>query len=199
LLDSPLRHVTALGINMADAADDAPPPPPKQSSGFMGILTNGVGIFVLTLAAVIAGGFINAKLHPLPDLQLDKDGKIKAIVPVAAAPHGAEGGAGKVALYYAIDPPLVVNFEDGSAVRFLQITMEIMARDQKAIESVQKNIPLIRNNLLLLMSNRNYQSMMSREGKEKLRQEALTEIRAVQKKEGGPDVDDLLFTSFVVQ
>jgi flagellar basal body-associated protein FliL len=41
--------------------------------------------------------------------------------------------------------------------------------------------------------------MMSREGKEKLRQEALTEIRAVQKKEGGQDVDDLLFTSFVVQ
>jgi flagellar FliL protein len=199
LLDSSLRHVTALGINMADAADDALPPPPKQSGGFTGILTNGVGIFVLTLAAVIVGGFINAKLHPLPDLQLDKDGKIKAIVPVAAAGHGAEGGTGKVALYYAIDPPLVVNFEDGSAVRFLQITMEIMARDQKAIESVQKNIPLIRNNLLLLMSNRNYQSMMSREGKERLRQEALTEIRAVQKKEGGPDVDDLLFTSFVVQ
>jgi flagellar FliL protein len=77
--------------------------------------------------------------------------------------------------------------------------MEVMAHDQKAIDSVQKNIPMIRNNLLLLMSNRNYQSMMSREGKEKLRQEALTEIRAVQKKVGGADVDDLLFTSFVVQ
>jgi flagellar FliL protein len=183
---------------MADAADDAPPSPPKQSGGFMGTLMNGIGIFVLTLVAVIVGGSINAKLHPLPDLQLDKDGRIKAIVPVAAV-HGEEGGAGKVSVYYAIDPPLVVNFEDGSAVRFLQITMEIMAHDEKAIDSVQKNIPLIRNNLLLLMSNRNYQSMMSREGKEKLRQEALTEIRAVQKKVGGPDVDDLLFTSFVVQ
>ena len=184
---------------MAEAADDAPPSPPKPSGGFMGTLMNGIGIFVLSLVAVIVGGFINAKLHPLPDLQLDKDGKITAIVPVAAAHGGEEGGAGKGAVYYAIDPPLVVNFEDGSVVRFLQITMEIMAHDQKAIDSVQKNIPLIRNNLLLLMSNRNYQSMMSREGKEKLRQEALTEIRAVQKKEGGPDVDDLLFTSFVVQ
>jgi flagellar protein FliL len=184
---------------MADAADDAPPPPPKKSGGFMGTLINGLGIFALTLVAVIVGGFINAKLHPLPDLQLDKDGKIKAIVPVAAASHGEEGGAGKAAVYYAIDPPLVVNFEDGSAVRFLQITMELMAHDPKAIESVQKNIPLIRNNLLLLMSNRNYQSLMSREGKEKMRQEALTEIRAVQKKEGGMDIDDVLFTSFVVQ
>jgi flagellar FliL protein len=184
---------------MADAADDAPPPPPKKSGGFMGTLVNGIGIFVLTLGAVVAGGFINAKLHPLPDLQLDKDGKIKAIVPVAAASHGGEGDSGKGAVYFAIDPPLVVNFEDGSAVRFLQITMELMAHDQKAIDSVQKNVPLIRNNLLLLMSNRNYQTMMSREGKEKLRQEALAEVRAVQKKEGGLDIDDLLFTSFVVQ
>jgi flagellar FliL protein len=185
---------------MAEAADDSPPPPPApKSGGFMGTLVNGVGIFVLTLGAVVAGGSINAKLHPLPDLQLDKDGKIKAIVPVVVPGHGEDGGTAKPAVYYAIDPPLVVNFEDGSVVRFLQITMEIMAHDQKAIDSVQKNIPLIRNNLLLLMSNRNYQSMMSREGKEKLRQEALTEVRAVQKKEGSPDVDDLLFTTFVVQ
>jgi flagellar FliL protein len=183
---------------MADSADDTTPAPPKKSGGFMANLVNGIGIFVLTLIAVVVGGFVNAKLHPLPDLQLDKDGKIKAIVPVASASHGEEGGA-KTTLYYAIDPPLVVNFEDGSVVRFLQITMEVMAHDQKAIDGVQKNIPLIRNNLLLLMSNRNYQSMMSREGKEKLRQEALTEVRAVQKKEGSPDVDDLLFTSFVVQ
>jgi flagellar protein FliL len=185
---------------MADEADDAPPPPPKKSGGLMGTLVNGLGIFALTLAAVVFGGSINAKLHPLPDLRLDKDGKITAIVPAAAAKStGAEGGSGKPSLYYAIDPPLVVNFEDGSAVRFLQISMEIMAHDEKAIESVQKNIPLIRNNLLLLMSNRNYQSMMSREGKEKFRAEALAEVRGAQKKEGGPDVDDVLFTSFVVQ
>ena len=184
---------------MADAADDAPPPPPKKSGALLGTLVNGIGIFVLTLAAVVAGGFINAKLHPLPDLQLGKDGKIKAIVPVAVAAHGGEGEAGAASVYYAIDPPLVVNFEDGSAVRFLQIAMSVMAHDQKAIDSVTKNIPLIRNNLLLLMSNRNYQTLMSREGKEKLRQEALAEVRAVQKKEGGADIDDLLFTSFVVQ
>jgi flagellar basal body-associated protein FliL len=185
---------------MADEADDAPPPPPQKSGGFMGTMVNGLGIFALTLIAVVLGGFINAKLHPLPDLKLDKDGKITAIVPTVAGPKGAEGGgSGKPSVYYAIDPPLVVNFEDGSAVRFLQITMEIMAHDENTIESVKKNIPLIRNNLLLLMSNRNYQTMMSREGKEKLRDEALAEIRAVQKKEGGPDVDDVLFTSFVVQ
>lgn len=183
---------------MADEAADPTPPPAKKSGAMMGMLVNGLGIFVLTLGAVIAGGTINAKLHPLPDFKLDKDGKITAIVPVPApSAHGE--GEGKASLFYPIDPPLVVNFEDGSAVRFLQISMEIMGKDQKGIDSVQKNMPMIRNNLLLLMSNRDYQSLMSREGKEKLRQEALTEIRAVQKKQGGADVEDLLFTSFVVQ
>jgi len=183
---------------MAEAADEAPPPALKESGGLMGTLMKGIGIFVLTLLAVIVGGFVNAKLYPLPDLKIGKDGVIKPIMPVAAASHGEESTT-KAAVYYAIDPPLVVNFEDGAAVRFLQITMELMARDQKAIDSVQKSIPLIRNNLLLLMSNRNYQTLMSREGKEQLRQEALAEVRAVQKKQGGEDIDDLLFTSFVVQ
>ncbi len=98
----------------------------------MGTLVNGIGIFVLTLVAVVVGGSINAKLHPLPDLKLDKDGKITAIVPVAAPRDTARRARAKAPLYYAIDPPLVVNFEDGSAVRFLQITMEVMAHDQKA-------------------------------------------------------------------
>jgi flagellar protein FliL len=182
---------------MAEAAEaSAPPAPPKSGAG---VVTIAIVAFVMSLLAVIAGGYVNAKLHPMPDLKMGKDGLITAVAPVSAA--GKEGGEGqsKTAMYYAIDPPLVVNFEDGSVVRFLQITMEIMAHDQKAIESLQRNLPVIRNNLLLLMSNRNYQSLMSREGKEKLRGEALDEVRAVQKKQGGGDVDDLLFTSFVVQ
>jgi flagellar protein FliL len=186
---------------MAESADEAPAAAPAKSGGFMGKLTNGIGIFVVSLAAVVVGGTINAKLHPTPDFKLDKDGNITAVVPVSSAGgHGGEGGeGGKPANFLPIEPPLVVNFEDGSVVRFLQISMEIQAHDQKALESVTKNLPLIRNNLLFLMSNRNYQSLMSREGKEKLRDEALAEIRAVQKKQGGPDIDDLLFTSFVVQ
>jgi flagellar basal body-associated protein FliL len=183
---------------MADEAGEAAPPPAKKSAAMMGMLVNGLGIFVLTLGAVIVGGTINAKMHPLPDFKLDKDGKITAVVPVPPPSEHGEG-EGKASLFYPIDPPLVVNFEDGSAVRFLQISMEVMGKDQKGIDSVQKNMPLIRNNLLLLMSNRDYQSLMSREGKDKLRQEALAEIRAVQKKQGGADVEDLLFTSFVVQ
>ena len=101
-------------------------------------------------------------------------------------PAGTERrGEAKASVYYAIDPPAGRQLRGRrGGVRFLQISMTVMAHDEKAVESVTKNIPLIRNNLLLLMSNRDYQSMMSREGKEKLRQEALEEIRSVQKEIG---------------
>jgi flagellar FliL protein len=181
---------------MADTADDAAHPAPKKSGGMVGTLINGVGIFVLSLGAVVAGGFVNVKLHPLPEMQVDKDGKIKVL---GASSSSQKEGPAAAAIYYPIDPPLVINFEDGAAVRFLQISMSVLTHDQKVIESVTANAPMIRNNLLLLMSNRDYKVLMSREGKEALRVEALAEVRAVQKKTGGPDIDDLLFTTFVVQ
>jgi flagellar FliL protein len=183
---------------MADAPDTSKAPP-KQSGGIVGKIVNGVGIFVLSLGAVVAGGFVNDKLHPAPEYKLGENGAIKPVKAAASGGGHGEEGAAKAEIYFAIDPPLVVNFEDGAAVRFLQISMEAMSKDQKAIDSVTKNTPLIRNNLLLLMSNRDYKSLMSREGKEKLRQEALAEIRSIQKKEESPPIDDLLFTSFVVQ
>jgi flagellar protein FliL len=184
---------------MADEAAAETPavaPAPKASGGMVSKLLGAAGGFVLTLLAVVAGGFVNAKLHPPPDMKLGADGKITPIV-VHKEAHGDAHTA--PAIYFAIDPPIVVNFEDDSAVRFLQVTMELSAHDQKAIDGVQKNIPRIRNNLLLLISNRDYHSLMNRDGKEKLRQESLAEVLAILKKDGSPPIDDLLLTSFVVQ
>ena len=188
---------------MADAPDEKSPPASKAPNAIVGKAINGIGIFVVCLGAVVAGGFVNAMLHPPLEYKLGEEGKITPVLPTKAAKggggEGGEGGAAGASTFYAIDPPLVVNFEDGSAVRFLQISMEVMSRDPKAIEGTTKNAPLIRNNLLLLMSNRDYTTLMSREGKEKLRQEALSEVKSILKKQGSPTIDDLLFTSFVVQ
>jgi flagellar FliL protein len=182
---------------MSDAAEAAGTPA-KKSGGIVGTLINGVGIFVLTLVAVVAGGFVNVKLHPAPDYKI-ADGKATAVAPGASAGGGGKEEAVKVDSYFAIDPPLVVNFEDGSAVRFLQITAEIMAKDPKSTEGFKANLPLVRNNLLLIMGNREFASLMTREGKEKLRSEALAELRSIAKKESFPEPDDVLFTQFVVQ
>jgi flagellar FliL protein len=187
---------------MADAAEKPPEQPKSAASGIVGKVASAAGVFVAALAAVLIGGFINAKLHPTPEYVLGPDGKL-TLKPEPKAPadeHKAEGGSNKPAQYFSFDPPLVVNFDDTQAVRFLQLQIDVMARDEKVIEAVKGNSPAIRNNLLMLMNNRDYKTLMTREGKEALRQECLKEVQRILKKEtGSPGVEDLYFSSFVVQ
>jgi flagellar protein FliL len=127
---------------------------------------------------------------------LDKDGKDKksATAEESAHPQGP-------ALYVALDPPFVVNFEAEQLVRFLQVTVQVMSRDQATIDLIKTNDPVVRNDLLLLLGNQHYDTISSREGKEKLRLLALEAVRKVVANGGGKAdlVEAVYFTSFVMQ
>jgi flagellar FliL protein len=103
--------------------------------------------------------------------------------------------------YVALDPPFVVNFDSDQAVRFLQITVQVMSRDPAIVEQLKANDPVVRNDLLLLFGNQKYDDVATRAGKEKLRSDALTAVRAIIAAAGGrPDhVEAVYFTSFVMQ
>ena len=102
--------------------------------------------------------------------------------------------------YIPLDPPFVVNFGPGSTVRFLQVTVELGTRDADAVELIKHNRPAIRNNLVFLFSDQDASVLETREGKSKLRDDALSEARQVIQKEVGKDgIDTIYFTSFVMQ
>jgi flagellar FliL protein len=105
------------------------------------------------------------------------------------------------ARYVTLEPPFVVNFEAESTVRFLQITIGVMTRDEKIEHLIRDNDPRIRNDLLLILGNQNYQTVSKLEGKEELRKRCLESVRAVVAESGGegPSVEALYFTSFVMQ
>jgi len=104
-------------------------------------------------------------------------------------------------LFLAMDPPFVVNFQSDQAVRFLQITVQVMTRDPKTQEELKVSDPIIRNDLLLLYGNQKYSDVATLEGKEKLRQDSLETVRKVIKDNGGEagNVEAVYFTSFVMQ
>ena len=104
-------------------------------------------------------------------------------------------------IYVNLDPPFVVNFEADSIVRFLQVTVTVMTRDAPTSDVLKKNDPRIRNDLLMLLGGQTYETISSREGKEKLRGEALSTVAGVVAAEGGKaeSVEQLYFTSFVMQ
>ncbi|HKJ21855.1 MAG TPA: flagellar basal body-associated FliL family protein [Gammaproteobacteria bacterium] len=103
-------------------------------------------------------------------------------------------------LYLALDPPFVVNFADKNQMRFLQVAIEVMAYDAKAIDAVKENMPVLRNNLVMLLSSQDADTLFSLAGKEKLRTQALEAIqKVVKKRTGHKGVQSVYFTSFVMQ
>ena len=106
----------------------------------------------------------------------------------------------KPALYESFDEPLVVNFEKRSPVKLLQADIEVMARDEAIMEAFKLHRPMIRNNLMLLLAQQDYQEISSIEGKEKLRQAMLDEINKVLKQRGEEQgIEQVFFTKFVMQ
>ena len=104
-------------------------------------------------------------------------------------------------LYLALDPPFVVNFQADQLVRFLQVSVEVMSRDQKTLDLLKSNDPVLRNDLLILFANQKYTVLATPEGKEQLRTEALAAIRKDLVQAGGDPklVEAVYFTSFVMQ
>ncbi len=102
--------------------------------------------------------------------------------------------------FLALNPPFVVNFEGSGQARFLQVGVQLMAYDSKALEVVKTDQPVVRNALIMLFSDQKEQDLLSRAGKEKLRAEALAAVqRIVKQRYKGPGIKALYFTSFVMQ
>jgi len=105
-------------------------------------------------------------------------------------------------IFVKLDPPFVVNFEAEQLVRFLQVTVEVMSRDPLTADILKTNDPIIRNDLLMLFGNQQYATIATREGKEKLRADALNVVRRVVAGANGGKparVEAVYFTSFVMQ
>lgn len=117
-----------------------------------------------------------------------------------ADPDAAEQPVKQAAVYVPLEPPFVVNFQNTDKAKFLQLSMEVMTRDPTIPALIDMHKPAIRNNLMLLFSNQQYEKISTLAGKETLREEALTVIQEVLEEEtGSPGVEAVYFTSIVMQ
>ncbi len=129
----------------------------------------------------------------------------------AEAGQSAEGGDTKAAeeeevepvaerSYWPLEPPFVLNFEGKSKARYMQIGLEVVTTNDKAFAAVKKHLPVIRNEIVLLLSGQKYEEMVTPEGKEQLRAELIETVNNVLKqhkvKKG---IENIYFTSFVMQ
>lgn len=181
---------------------------PKTKSGLIKIALIALGVLALLginigITLLVVGGK-SAPVEAAAPPQAGNGHESPADASAAksdSAPSGADAaGDTKTLQYYAFDPPFVVNFQAQDTLRFLQIKVEVMARDPKVIEAVERHMPVIRNNLIVLFSAQDFTTISTRVGKERLRAQTLAEIQKVLKENTGqPGVESVYFTSFVMQ
>ena len=102
--------------------------------------------------------------------------------------------------YVTLEPELLGNIDGPGRIRFVQVGVVLALRDPKVMEAVDRYNPVIRNDLIMLLSDKTYEELNSAQGKEATRQQMLETIRSVlERNTGVPGVESLYFTSFVMQ
>ena len=104
-------------------------------------------------------------------------------------------------IYQSLHPPLIVNLKDAAGdAHYMQITMEVMSREETVINGVRENIAAIRNALILLYSGAVYEKINTRSGKEQMLADGLTEIqKVILETTGESGVEAVYFTALVIQ
>lgn len=106
------------------------------------------------------------------------------------------------AIYHTVEKPFVVNFQKQSsnAVKYMQIKLKVMSRNQDTIDAFQLHMPAIQHELLLLFFSQNYDALNTKEGTRALRKEALNTINTILTNEGVEEgLKAVYFTSLIMQ
>jgi flagellar protein FliL len=165
------------------AAAKASSPEPAESKPKSRLL-----IIVIALVIVLAGGGAGAWYFMS---QKSADHKQQAHETKEAAPP----------VFLALDA-FTVNLQPGEngVEQFLQTNLTLQVADQVQADLLKAYMPNVRSRLLLLLSSKKSNEILTVEGKTKLAQEIM-EIFKEPLVPGGPkaSVSNVLFTSFVVQ
>lgn len=120
-----------------------------------------------------------------------------------APAEGAEGEEGAEAapppaIYIPLKPQFVVNYGGVGKNRFLKAGVTLRLGNSAAANSVRHHMPYIRNQLVFIFAGQTDETLESQDGREAMRQTALSEIRQLLEAEDGlapEDIVDVLFNS----
>jgi len=128
--------------------------------------TNLLLIVLIAVILAVGGGVAAVFLLSGDDKDADSEEHTSAdALPVKVAP-----------IYSKIHRVFIINFEDTSKARYVQIEMSIMSRDQNSIDLATEHLPVIRNNYITILSSQKYEVLNTRAGKEQLNIDLLKSI-----------------------
>lgn len=178
---------------------DTPEATPKKKGGLKKLLLIGLGAIVLVGGG--AGGAIYASQAGL----LGGGGKAEdahAAKPKLVKREGAAAGAGKAGYeptYFEIEKNFTSNLVDADG--FMQVQLGVSTYyDSKVIDNLKKHELPIRSAVLMTLADQSAVVISTPDGKKQLQKSLKNTInRVLQEKEGFGGIDDVYFTSFVIQ
>lgn len=93
-----------------------------------------------------------------------------------------------------------VNLQPEVNSQYLQVGLTVKTRETSVVAEIKKQMPEIRNRILMLLSSKKATEISGVAGKQQLSQQIVDEIRqSLSKTELQEEVLEVLFTSFVIQ
>lgn len=106
-----------------------------------------------------------------------------------------EDGPAAVGAMFPLDT-FIVNLADENSKRYLRVKMQIELKEGEPVEIVDQRLVQVRDIVLMILSTKRFQEIRSVDGKTLLRQEIMSRLNDLVKKE---IVNNIYFTEFVVQ
>jgi flagellar FliL protein len=165
-------------------------------------------IILAVVGLVLIGGSVGGTLFFLgafdekPALEQGEDGEnTEGSAEAGEGEGGEEAEAPKAAaIYVPLKPAIVVNYNSRGRQRFVEAKITLMVRSEEVLSAVELHMPMIRNNMVMVLSGQIYEDLQTPEGKEQLRQQLLKDTQSIIAAEiGEPGGEQVLFTNFVMQ
>lgn len=153
-------------------------------------------IIIILLVIILVAGAVGGTLFFLmggdEDEAVSEDGE-------AVAEEVVEEPLGP-AMYVILKPEFVISFQVGPRQRYLQLSLQVMTRQQTVVDTLSLHEPMIRNDIIRIISEQDFEKLRTAEGRRAL-QLALTEHleMLVQRESGTGGVEAVLFTNYVMQ
>lgn len=100
--------------------------------------------------------------------------------------------------YIEIAPKVVVNLADSKQI--LAINVQLLVEGGEVVEGVKKNMPALKNALIMLYSSKKIEEIKTAEQREALRKETFEVVKKTLEKYAGSDegFKDVFFTDFMI-
>ena len=156
----------------------------------LGVL-GGLVVILLLVIAVGVGYLMNSGSAPPAPAIEEETAALDSMTEAAAGEKRGEP------IFLTLKPTFTANFQVGDQQHFLQIEIDLMARDKSVIEAAEKLSPMIRHRILEILSTQDG-SIYTQEGKDALRRAILKALQQVVQTPAGT-LEEVFFTSFVIQ